>query len=70
VGRRIVETLLNDARSMDICRVFAMTLQPEFFGKVGFGTTHIGLFPEKIAIDCSGCAKRSTCQEITMVMDL
>lgn len=70
VGRRIVDTLLGDARSLDVCRVFAMTLQPEFFQKLGFGTTNIGLFPEKIAIDCSGCAKRATCQEITMVLDL
>lgn len=70
VGRRIVDTLLADARSLDVCRVFAMTLQPEFFQKLGFGTTHIGLFPEKIAIDCSGCARRTTCQEITMVLDL
>jgi amino-acid N-acetyltransferase len=70
VGRQIVEHLLKDARTLDVCRVFAMTLQPEFFQKVGFSTTHIGLFPEKIAIDCSGCAKRATCQEITMMLDL
>ena len=70
VGRRIVETLLRDARGMDLCRVFAMTLQPVFFEKLGFEAQHIALFPEKIAIDCSGCAKRATCAEITMVLDL
>ncbi len=70
VGRRIVETLLHDARSLDLCRLFAMTLQPVFFQKLGFETQHIALFPEKIAIDCSGCAKRATCTEITMVLDL
>jgi amino-acid N-acetyltransferase len=70
VGRRIVQTLLQDARSMDLCRVFAMTLQPVFFEKLGFDQQHIALFPEKIAIDCSGCAKRATCTEITMVLDL
>jgi amino-acid N-acetyltransferase len=70
VGRRIVETLLQDARSMDLCRVFAMTLQPAFFEKLNFERQHIALFPEKIAIDCSGCAKRATCAEITMMLDL
>ena len=70
VGRRIIDTLLQDARSMDLCRVFAMTLQPVFFEKLGFEAQHISLFPDKIAIDCSGCAKRSTCVEITMVLDL
>ena len=70
VGRRIVETLLQDARALDICRTFAMTLQPTFFEKLGFERTEVALFPEKIAIDCSGCAKRAVCQEITMVLDL
>src|SRR5262245_40848436 len=37
VGRRIVDTLLKDARGMDLCRTFAMTLQPTFFEKLGFG---------------------------------
>jgi amino-acid N-acetyltransferase len=70
VGRKVVDTLLEDARSFDLVRVFAMTLQPVFFEKMGFSTTNVALFPEKIAIDCSGCAKRATCQEITMVLDL
>jgi amino-acid N-acetyltransferase len=70
VGRQIVDTLLQDARALDICRVFAMTLQPVFFEKLGFEQTNVALFPEKIAIDCSGCAKRAVCQEITMVLDL
>jgi amino-acid N-acetyltransferase len=70
VGRRIVDTLIADARGLDLCRLFAMTLQPVFFEKMGFEQQSIALFPEKIAIDCSGCAKRATCTEITMVMDL
>ena len=70
VGRQIIDALLADARNMDLFRVFAMTLQPVFFEKMGFTQQHVSLFPEKIAIDCSGCAKRATCQEITMVLDL
>lgn len=70
VGRQIVDTLIADARNMDLFRVFAMTLQPVFFEKMGFTQQHVSLFPEKIAIDCSGCAKRAVCQEITMVRDL
>ena len=70
VGRRIVDTLIKDARELDLCRLFAMTLQPVFFEKLGFDRQSIALFPEKIAIDCSGCAKRATCTEITMVLDL
>ena len=70
VGRRIVETLLEQARAMDMCRVFAMTLQEGFFHKLGFETTHITAFPEKITFDCSRCAKRTRCIEIAVAIDL
>jgi len=70
VGRRIVESLLEQARAMDMCRVFAMTLQEGFFHKLGFETTHITAFPEKITFDCSRCAKRAHCIEIAVAIDL
>jgi len=70
VGRQIVETLLEQAHAMDMCRVFAMTLQEGFFHKMGFETTHITAFPEKITFDCSRCAKRAQCIEIAVAIDL
>lgn len=70
VGRKVVNALLADARSMDMCRVFAMTLQEGFFHKLGFETTHITAFPEKITYDCSRCAKAKRCIEIAVARDL
>ena len=70
VGRMIVERLIGEARGLDMCRVFAMTLQEGFFNKLGFATTHITEFPEKITFDCSRCAKKSNCIEIAVAIDL
>lgn len=63
VGRRVVETLLEDARALGIPRVLALTLQVEFFGRLGFETRSVTEFPEKIAADCSSCARRLQCPE-------
>jgi amino-acid N-acetyltransferase len=66
VGRRLVEVLLHDARRLGLRQVFALTLQDGFFHRVGFRTTSIAEFPEKVAADCSSCARRSTCDEIAV----
>lgn len=70
VGRRIVNALIEDARGMDMARLFAMTLQEGFFHKLGFETTHITAFPEKITYDCSRCAKAKRCIEIAVARDI
>lgn len=66
IGRRLVETLVHDARTLGLRRVFALTLQDGFFHRLGFETTLISEFPEKVAADCSSCARRATCNEIAV----
>jgi amino-acid N-acetyltransferase len=66
VGRRLVETLLHDARVLGLRRVFALTLQDGFFHRLGFRTTLVAEFPAKIAADCSGCDRRDRCDEIAV----
>jgi amino-acid N-acetyltransferase len=70
VGRRMVESLLAEARELGIQRVLALTLQDGFFHRLGFRTTRVEQFPEKVAADCAGCALRATCREIAVVYDL
>ena len=70
IGRRIVEELIEQARAMGIARVFALTLQEGFFERLGFRVVNVAEFPEKIAADCVGCAKRSACIEIAVAMEL
>lgn len=70
VGRHMIDALLDEARALGLRRVFALTLQDGFFHRVGFRTTTVAEFPEKIALDCSGCSKRATCAEIAVALDL
>jgi len=70
VGRHLIDALLDEARALGLRRVFALTLQDGFFHRLGFRTTSVAEFPEKIALDCSACAKRATCAEIAVVLDL
>lgn len=70
LGRRLVETLVHDARALGLHRAFALTLQDGFFHRVGFATTSISEFPEKVAADCMACSRRATCREIAVTITL
>ena len=70
VGRRLVEALVHDAGMLGLQRVFALTLQDGFFHRLGFETTLVSEFPEKVAADCSTCARRATCTEIAVARTL
>jgi amino-acid N-acetyltransferase len=70
VGRRLVDALVHDAGMLGLRRVFALTLQDRFFHRLGFETTVVAEFPEKVAADCNGCARRATCSEIAVARTL
>lgn len=48
-------------------RLFALTLQPGFFERLGFEIVEKELFPEKIWADCIHCPKRECCDEIAVI---
>lgn len=70
LGRHIVEALVEDARLLGISRVFALTLQVEFFAKCGFAPTIVSEFPEKVAADCNGCSRKASCIEVAVARTL
>jgi amino-acid N-acetyltransferase len=70
LGRHVVEALVEDARLLGIGQVFALTLQVEFFRKVGFEPTVVSQFPEKVAADCDQCSRRSHCVEVAVARTL
>ncbi len=49
-------------------RLFALTLRPDFFEKLGFKVVDKELFPEKIWSDCSKCAKKDQCDETAVLI--
>jgi amino-acid N-acetyltransferase len=70
IGRRVVERLIEDARTLDVNTVFALTLKPEFFGHLGFRIVPKEDFPLKVWADCRSCPKLHACDEIAVAMDL
>lgn len=70
VGRRVVETLIEEARELGIAKVFALTYQTKFFGKLGFRVVEKETLPHKIWKDCVHCSKFTHCDEISMVLEL
>lgn len=70
LGRRVVAEVERLARMRGIGEVFALTLAPEFFQAVGYSVVERSLYPEKVRRDCTGCARRFGCIEITVQRQL
>jgi amino-acid N-acetyltransferase len=70
VGRGMIEYLLDEARSLGMTRVFALTYQHAFFSKLGFREVERDTLPHKIWGDCLDCPKFPKCDEIAMILDL
>ena len=63
LGGRVVDHLVERARTFGIPRVFAMTLSVPFFARHGFLPVSRATLPEKERADCAGCAWRDACRE-------
>ncbi len=70
IGRKLVEACLDEARQLGIRQVFALTYQPEFFGKLGFLPIDKSNLPQKIWRDCMKCAKFPDCDELAFSIEL
>jgi N-acetylglutamate synthase-like GNAT family acetyltransferase len=63
VGKAIVGAVEALALKRGIYDVFALTLQPAFFGAIGYQRVDRARYPEKIRRDCLACARRFACNE-------
>ncbi len=70
LGRELVLECLREARELGIGRVFALTLKPAFFEKMGFRRVPRSHFPQKIWRDCFKCRFFESCGEVAVEMDL
>lgn len=70
MGARLVDTCLDEARSLGLKRVFTLTYVPEFFRKIGFSEVDKSVLPHKIWADCLNCPKFPDCDETALLMDL
>jgi len=70
IGRKLVETCLDEARELGLQKVFALTYQPEFFGKLGFVEIEKSALPHKIWTACLHCVKFPDCDELAFAIEL
>jgi amino-acid N-acetyltransferase len=70
VGRRLVDSLMDEAERYGLKKVFALTKIPAFFAKLGFEEATRDRFPVKVFQDCMGCPKYSCCDETAVSCEL
>jgi len=68
IGRRLVAEALDQARRLGVPRVFALTLEPEFFERLGFKVVEKDALPMKVWSDCARCPKQENCDEIAVIL--
>ncbi len=66
VGRRLISSVLSEAPSIGINRVFILTAIPSYFEKSGFKVVDRSELPQKIWAECVKCPKFPECDEIAM----
>ena len=69
-GSKLVRACLQEARSLGIRKVFALTYVPDFFIRLGFEEVARSIFPQKIWADCLKCPKLPDCDEVALAIDL
>jgi amino-acid N-acetyltransferase len=70
VGKMLVNTALERARQLGLAQVFALTLNPDFFEKLGFQIIEKDSLPMKVWKDCAKCPKQQNCDEIAVINTL
>lgn len=70
VGRMLVTEAVERARKLGLVKVFALTLEPEFFEKLCFKIVEKDSLPMKVWSDCANCPKQQNCDEVAAVYNL
>jgi len=67
IGKMLVAAAIEQARQLGLPRVFALTMDPAFFEKLGFEIIEKDALPMKVWKDCAKCSKQQNCDEIAVV---
>ncbi len=70
IGTQLAETVLQEAKSFQVKKVFTLTYKPNFFKQLGFAIIERSDLPLKIWGDCIICVKFPDCDEIAMMKEL
>jgi amino-acid N-acetyltransferase len=67
IGKALVAEALGQAAGLGVPKVFALTLEPEFFIKSGFDVVEKDTLPMKVWSDCARCPKQQNCDETAVI---
>ncbi|MHC4644716.1 MAG: N-acetyltransferase [Planctomycetota bacterium] len=67
VGRMLVNAAVQQAVQLGVQKVFALTLDPSFFEKLGFQVAEMDTLPMKVWSDCTRCPKQRHCDETAVI---
>ncbi len=70
LGKKLVNQCLEEAPSLGIKNVFALTFAPDFFLKCGFKNIEKETLPHKIWADCIDCPYFPDCKEIAVSKEI
>jgi amino-acid N-acetyltransferase len=70
IGKMLVTVALEQAGQLGVLRVFALTLEPDFFEKLGFKVVEKETLPMKVWSDCAKCPKQQNCDEIAVIKNV
>ncbi len=67
IGKMLVAAAIEQAAELGLPKVFALTLNPDFFEKMGFKVIERDALPMKVWSDCARCPKQQNCDEIAVI---
>jgi amino-acid N-acetyltransferase len=67
IGKKLVEAACQKAHEIGLPRVFALTLNPEFFEGLGFKKVNKETLPMKVWKECARCSKQQNCDEVAVL---
>lgn len=70
VGEKLLTACIEEARSMELPRIYALTRAASFFERHGFYRVDKEALPHKVYRDCLRCRLYPKCDEIAMVCNL
>jgi amino-acid N-acetyltransferase len=66
IGAKLVNSCIEEAKSLGLYHIFTLTYVPEFFKKLGFKEIEKTKLPHKIWSDCIHCPHYPNCNEIAL----
>jgi len=70
IGKKLVQLCLEEAKKLEVKRVFSLTYLPDFFKKMGFKEINKEKLPHKIWTECINCRFFPNCNEVALIKDI